>query len=157
MKKLLLPFFLLLSACSSTLESSKLGARMPVARLYLMDGNTASLDDYSGRDLIVIFWASSCSHSYHALEDISKWKNSDRTASKYQVVSINVDKAEKEAKVKELLRKLGRTQIVHSYSGNDIYDEAYVAFDVSDLPTIFRIDRYGKVKAAGTSLAAVLG
>lgn len=145
-----------ITGCSSAISSSKLGSQMPAARLYGLDGQIASLEDYRGQDLIVIFWGSSCSHSYSELQDLADWKAKNKQSRKYQVVAINIDKFDNEDKVKQLLRKLGPNRLVHSFSGNDIYDEAYVAFDVSDLPTIVRIDRSGKIVAVASSLGGVL-
>jgi thiol-disulfide isomerase/thioredoxin len=144
-----------LTGCSSTLATIKIGSELPNARLYYMDGEVSSLGSLVGQETILIFWASTCSHSYGTLESLSDWQKDSKEGRRVKVISVNIDKIEKEGKVKELISKLGLSKVRHSFSGNDIYDEAYVALDVSDLPTLIRVDRYGKIVAAGTSVSSV--
>lgn len=122
-----------------------------------MDGTYKTTDNYQGQNLLLFFWATSCRHSYSVLEDAVEWLKENGRGKNIRIVSISVDKSSSEAKVNEVLRtpELKGMGIEHAFSGNDIYDEAYMTYDIGELPTLMLIDPEGKVIASGNSVSVL--
>lgn len=132
----LLCFFV---ACSSTTSRLQQGDRAPSVRVTTLDGDLESLSDYYDKPTIVAFWATWCAKSKRALVELNKEVLQSRQSGQpLNFVTISVDKAQDLAKVTDFLTS---THLASSnkFSGNEFLDEAYIAFDVGSLPTIFQI------------------
>lgn len=66
-------------------------------------------------------------------------------------IAVNIDKQEDEEKFRSFVRDVPIDSFLHSYSGNDVYDEAFVRMNGEELPHIFIIDKTGKVADVGHS------
>lgn len=137
---------------SSTSSSILLGDKAPFTKFTLLNGSYRTTDNYKGKYLAILFWATTCSRSSSTLEDMADWSKKPNNKNNLRYVSVNVDKASKEDRVREVLSDIGQSSIEHAFSGNDIYDEAYMAYDIGELPSLILIDPKGKVVASGNSV-----
>ena len=144
----LLCALLCFAACSTSSSSSSiLGKSAPLAQLYSFDGDQNTIESYRGKTVVLLFWAQWCSRSQRIIKQL----NDFALESNVTVVAVNIDKSDKLQTVKNFLQKADITALEQKFSGNDIYDEAYVAFDVGEVPTVFILDSAGNVRAHGTS------
>lgn len=99
---------------------------------------------------MVVFWATWCSKSRRVLNKLNAFAG--RYAGRNDVVFLaaSIDKADKIQDVKDRVTYTQLNNFRHAFSGNDIYDEAYISFDGDNLPFIVVIDPAGKVVHIGT-------
>lgn len=156
MKKLITALLcLVLFGCAETSKTILVGKSAPFTRFPLFDGTYRNTDHYKGRYLALLFWSESCAKSHSVLEDVNDWLRKEAKKGVVRVVAVNVDKASKESEVKRTIEKQQLTHMEHAFSGNDIYDEAYIAYDIGELPTLVLIDPTGKVVDSGTSVSVL--
>ena len=148
----LLLLVLIITGCSGQSNTVLAGEKAPFTRFLLLDGNFKTTENYKGKNLLLVFWATTCPHSQSVMEDVASWER--QYGRKYNVksVAINIDKSSKEDRVKEVYSNPALSYIEHAYSGNDIYDEAYIAYDVGETPTLVLIDPYGKIIGSGDTM-----
>ena len=142
------------SACSSgRLNPPLVGRQAPLIQLYQLDGDQTTLNSYRGKTVVLLFWAQWCSRSQRIVRELNAFARDNRTRA--TVVGINIDKADKLGDLKTLIEETPLKAIDHYFSGNDIYDEAYVAFDIGEIPTVLILNPEGRVVAQGTSFDVV--
>lgn len=144
-----------LNACSTKSKTILQGEKAPFTRFAMMDGTYKTTDNFRGKNLLLLFWATTCSRSQSVFDDVSEWLAANSRRARIQAVSVSIDKLGKEDKVKSVISKPELSNLQHAFSGNDIYDEAYIAYDVGELPTLVLIDPYGKVIGSGDSVSVL--
>lgn len=127
------------------------GKRAPYARFIMLDGSVVPLDELRGKRAVVMFWATTCRYSRTVMERLNNYAKINARRKNFEVIAVSVDKAEKFDEVRQRINLDDLRSMRHAFSGNDIYDEAYMAFDVGVLPKIFVIDARGVVIASGSS------
>lgn len=150
--KVSLVLLLVICGCSAQSKQISSGQKAPLTRFSLMDGSVHSTGEYLGQHLLLVFWASNCSKSKSILSDVAYWQRSFGKKFAVHSVAISIDKQEAESRVEEVYSNPKLQYIDHAFSGNDIYDEAYIAYDVGEVPTLVLIDPKGKIIANGDSL-----
>ena len=146
---LLLSCVFYLSSCAVAGTSSKItGQSVPFTKFTKLDGSYIVTDEFLGKTAVVTFWASWCGYSRPVLTRLSNFaKKLNR--SDVLFIAASVDKAHDFEKLKEVIDALKADAHIHCFSGNDVYDEAYMAFDAGVLPHIFIINPQGKVVEEG--------
>ena len=150
--KIFVPLVLVICGCSGQSKMINSGQKAPLTRFALMDGSVHSTEEYLGKHLLLVFWATNCSKSKSTLNDVAYWQRNFGRKVGVHSVAISIDKQEAESRVQELYANPKLQYIDHAFSGNDIYDEAYIAYDVGEVPTLVLIDPKGKIIATGDSL-----
>lgn len=153
-----LMFFLLyITGCGSTASSSKiLGQQAPrYTKFVMLDGTTTVIDQFSGKHLVVLFWANSCNQSHRVINDLNEFLAKHGKRLNVDGVAVSIDKPEDEPRLRDRITYGKLDNIRHSFSGNEIYDEAKIAFDVGSLPSVFLVDTQGKVVDGGSSMGFV--
>ncbi len=153
-------FGFLLAGCAGSVNTALVNQQAPVARLYVVDANLAStevktLEDFQGKNVALVFWATHCTFSHGLLDDLNEYAQKYGKQKNLEVVAVSVDEPKDEDRLKDRIHYGKLSNITHVYSGTDIHDEAYRAFDVGSLPTVFLIDTTGKVVAAGNKASVV--
>ena len=140
------------SACSSTGNTALVvGADVPYTKFTKLDGTFLMTDELRGKTAIVYFWAAWCNFSRPALVRLNDYLKKDLKRSDVELVAVSIDKAADFQKLMDAIKYQKIDSVTHAFSGNDIYDEAYMAFDADTLPHIFIIDPNGKIAAIGHS------
>lgn len=144
-----------LGSCASAASSKIVGQVAPPVQFTMLDGTIRSLDEFRGKNVVVVFWATSCNVSQPVLADLDTLVEKDGKRKNVVVIAVSVDKADAVEKVKDRVTYSGISRLLHSFSGNDIYDQAYIAFDVGSLPSVFVVDPSGLVLAGGSGIGVV--
>ena len=146
----------LVVGCSAASGSKLIGKPAPLSRVTLLDGDIVALDQFvgHGKPAVLAFWATTCSYSPRAIESL------DRIAVKLkpqgvQFLAISIDKSDAIEKLHGMVKYREMKNLTHCYSGNDVYDEAYISYDGGELPYFVVIDGQGTVVAAGNKASVV--
>lgn len=149
---LLTLLILVLIGCSAQSKSVMVGQKAPFTRFVMMDGSYQTTDNYKNSNLLLVFWVSTCPHSHSVLEDVAAWERNYGRKFNVKSLAVNIDKTSKEDRVKEIYSEPKLSYVAQAYSGNDIYDEAYIAYDVGETPTLVLVDPHGKIIGSGDSM-----
>jgi thioredoxin-related protein len=142
----------ILSGCAAESKTILLGEKAPFTKFTLMDGSYKTTANYKGKYLVILFWATTCARAHSTLDEVAEWARENSIKRNVRVVSVNIDKASKEDAVKAAIESINSRSIDNAFSGNDYYDEAYMAYDVGELPTLVLIDPTGKIIGSGDSI-----
>ena len=155
--KFFLCTLLAFSACSTIPDAAKqmVGHEAPSTRLTTLEGDLVSLDEYRGKDIAVLFWATWCSHSRPAVEAMEELAKSNAGMPDTVFWLVSVDKADKLAELKSRIAYQDLDTVKHAFSGNDVYDEAYTALHGRDLPYFVVIDKKGIVRVVADDIDPV--
>lgn len=129
------------SACTPAMETQFLGKPAPITMMSLVDGRSVALSQFQGQPVVISFWALWCKSSPEVLADLNEFAEKNR---EIPVLAINIDKFEKEQEVLERIKRY--PYLRHVFSGNDIGDSAYVAWEGEMIPFVAVIDRDGVVR-----------
>ena len=160
MKKIFLSVILLLSllstGCSSLSPQTEalIGKPAPFTRLSLLDDEYVSLNRYRGKTLILIFWASWCSHSKSLMEDLNDYIH-EHPNHRAEIIAVSVDKMDNLTKLRNMIYLQGYDKIKHAFSGNGTHDEAFLSFRLVSVPTVIVISPKGIVLEASNSFSTV--
>ena len=160
MRKVLitLPLLLLpvLTGCSAISEKTlqMVNRPAPYTRITMLDGNYIPLSEFRGKTTVLAFWATWCSHSKKVMKELSDYALAHHRPD-VAYVGISIDRNENFETVNNMAKFQGLNGVQHAFSGNDVHDETFIAFDVSHLPTIIVIGPNGVVKGVGTDLDVV--
>ncbi len=143
--------FCVITSCTLTNPSKIIGQNVPFTKFQALDGTYLVSDELEGKVSVVIFWASWCAYSRPALKRIDTLAQKYSALDDVKFISVSVDKSADFDKLNDTISYLKTERIEYYYSGNDVYDEAYQAFDASLLPHIFVLNLNGKVVAASHS------
>lgn len=113
--------------------------KMPAFSLPDLAGKAHASSEFSGKPVLVDFWATWCATCKESVPEIAKLK-AKYAAKGLQVVSISVDKGEA-AKVEKGAKKLGITwQILH-----DPASSLSATFGYTGVPALYLFDAQGKL------------
>ena len=144
----------LAAGCSSGISSPG-GRRAPFTRYYLMDGRQVSSAEFSGMTSFVLFWSAQCPHSRRLIRDVARVAARHHGTRGAIFLAVSVDEAEEASEVKDFIDRNSLSSMVHAFSGNDVYDEAYMAFNVDRLPYVFVVNPSGEIVAEGIGVGAI--
>jgi peroxiredoxin len=120
--------------------SRLVGKPAPDFVLEALDGQKASLADYHGKMLVTTFWASWCGPCRLEIPVLTKfYREQHKADSNFEILAISIDtnKSDAEAAAKGL--KMPFPVLL------DLNSKASRTYQVDAIPTLFVIDRYGKV------------
>jgi len=143
---------LLMTACALGSRSYEWGGKpAPYTKFTMLDGSSVALDELRGKNVVVIFWATTCGYARRVMERLNRYLQAHGREKNLEIIAVSVDKAEKLDDVRDRIRFDELYSMRHAFSGNDVQDEAYMAFDVGSLPAVFVISPRGIVLASGGS------
>ena len=153
---LLLTGCALLAGCVGASNSSLIGAMSPpYTTFYMLEGEPLILEHLRGKNVVVLFWANECNQSHELINELNDYARRRASRRDLAFIAVSLDKSENLSKLKDRIQFGKLDALQHSFSGNDLYDEAKVAFGVDSLPSVFVIDPNGKVVAGGNSFGVV--
>jgi thiol-disulfide isomerase/thioredoxin len=139
-----------LSCCSSSADHSALiGAPAPDVRVTLLSGDQVPLSKYRGKVTAVMFWATWCNASRSVIEEFNELAKESAGS---EFVAISVDKHADGDKLDDRIRGKRLFTVEHAFSGNENYDEAYLKFQVEEIPQLFVLSETGDVLASGNEI-----
>lgn len=146
--------FILLAVLASSLtlvgcstSGAKLrGTSAPSTRFMALNtGETVALDDYRGKTVVLSFWATSCRSSGPNIKRLANYAQSFNGDKRVAFIAISLDKNENLEVLKDRIRFDHFESLEHMFSGNEEYDEAYLALQGERLPYFLVIDKNGKI------------
>jgi hypothetical protein len=146
----------LLSGCSASRSSNLVGQRAPLSRITDMDGQLTSMGKYigSGAPTVIVFWATTCRISPRAVEKLDGMAKRLKPRG-VQFLAVNIDKASALDDVKNMIKYRDMGNLQHFFSGNDVYDEAYISYQGDEIPLFVVIDATGNIVATGHKASIV--
>lgn len=147
---LLLPAILLITAsCSSHVpQQVMIGQPVPYTRLTMLDGTPRIIDEYRGKTVALMFWATWCPRSRRAIVRFNEFAASHRTPDNV-FIAASIDKLEDEPVLKERIKELKLGSLSFAFSGNETYDEAFLTLSGNQVPYFVVIDPRGVVVYQG--------
>lgn len=128
-----------LSSCKSLQDTSLApGRKAPQLELYDLNGNTASLDAYLGKPLLINFLASWCKPCADEMPELEEFYQT--YGDRVQVVAIGVE--DDDAALREFQKKHKVTfPFLHDRTGN-----SKVRYRIGGYPETFLLDKEGKIQ-----------
>jgi thiol-disulfide isomerase/thioredoxin len=145
------------AACATVPKkaASLIGNPAPDARLMMLDGSETTLSAEQGRHVALLFWATWCRHSKGAIEDFEELARVYRRRSDVRFFAVSIDRNEDFDTLNSRIASQELKTLVHMFSGNDIFDEAYQKFFGELVPMFVLIDPRGVVRYVGTGVSGV--
>lgn len=139
-----------LSGCASLSDQARslVGRPAPESRLMLLNGEHIALRSRVGKNVALLFWATWCPHSRSGIEEFEALARGYKTRPEIEFYAISVDKNEAYAELKNRIHIQDLESMTHVFSGNDVQDEAFLAFHGERLPYAVFIDDEGVVRFA---------
>ncbi|MCB9030512.1 MAG: TlpA family protein disulfide reductase [Deltaproteobacteria bacterium] len=150
MKKLLaILLFLSLSSCATQdgLEPGSVIGYMP---LHYDSGVRGLLQQYRGKRVAILFWATWCNFSKPVIEDFNKVAAEHKDDDSIVFIAVSLDDNREEFDTRIRVKNLNN--VIHVYSGNGPGDETYIRFGSPAVPKSFLIDPEGKIVFRGRNI-----
>ncbi|NDC39594.1 MAG: TlpA family protein disulfide reductase [Proteobacteria bacterium] len=146
----MIPVAVLIGGCAASRSSSLIGQAAPLSRVTQLDGDVTTLESFlgKGRPTVLAFWATSCSLSPRAIERVNDAAKRLKPLG-VQFLAISIDKAETLPTLRSMVQYRRMSEFTHFFSGNDVYDEAYISYKGDEIPYFLVIDGKGTVVASG--------
>ncbi len=143
-------FCLLVSGCASLSDQAKalVGHEAPQSRLMLLSGEHIALNSLLGKEVALLFWATWCPHSRAGIEEFAALARRYKDNPKLEFYAVSVDSNDAYEELQNRIRLQNLKQMTHVFSGNDVQDEAFLAFHGERLPYAVFIDEAGVVRLA---------
>lgn len=123
-------------ATSDSIYSFQVGSPAPEFKLETLEGQTVSLQDFRGKNVVLNFWATWCPPCRSEMPDMQQLSEE-----RSDVVVLAVNLQEARDPVSSFITKYGlRFPVLFDRTG-----EVSQAFKVSSLPTSFFIDKNGNI------------
>lgn len=131
----------------------ELPAPAPSMRVTLQeDGSQRAIKEFLGRKVVIGFWATWCSRSKSFINEFNDYAKSQKGKEKAVFIAINLDDDDAYDEVSAFLDERELKALIHAFSGNAEYDEAYVQLGNGRLPEITVVDPEGMIIFQGRSI-----
>jgi thiol-disulfide isomerase/thioredoxin len=134
---------------------SLVGRQAPESRLMLLSGEHIALRSKVGREVVMLFWATWCPHSRAGIADFETLARAYGNRPGIEFYAVSVDKNEAYEELQNRIRLQGLESMTHVFSGNDVQDEAFLAFHGERLPYAVFIDERGIVRFADLGVSGL--
>jgi len=145
-----------ITACSPISDKTRemVDKPAPYTRVTMLDGTYVPLSSFRGRTVVLAFWGTWCSRSKGVLRDLSDYAKSHRRPD-VEYIAVSIDRTDNFETLNNMINHQGLNNLQHAFSGNDVRDEAFLAFGLISVPTIIVIGPDGAVKGVGTDMDVV--
>jgi thiol-disulfide isomerase/thioredoxin len=141
-------FCVALVGCASISDQARslIGRQAPQSRLMLLSGEHIALSSRVGRNVVLLFWATWCPHSRAGIQEFEALAREYKDRPEIEFYAVSVDKNESYEELQNRIRLQSLESMTHVFSGNDVQDEAFLAFYGARLPYAVFIDDKGVVR-----------
>lgn len=139
--------------CSGVSSAAKemVGTPAPYIRFTMLDGTQIPLAFAEGKTAAIIFWTTWCGHSRGTIEDFEELAKKYKRRKDLVFLAASLDKADELHKVEGRIQSQGLSTVMHAFSGNDVQDEAFLAFKGESVPYIVVVDARGIIRSVASS------
>lgn len=136
-----------LIGCATPARTRELiGQPLPPARVFLSSGEVVPA--FLGKEeRTILFWSRTCSASREVLLEAHRFASANP---EQFIVAINVDGYEDRDEVAGFIEQHDLRKVLHGFSGNGPYDEAFIAVRGEMVPLIVTVSSRGRVTAVRT-------
>jgi len=151
------PLLALFVSCSTIAPDTQelLGQPVPDGRLMLLSGEDVALKNPSGRNQVVLFWATWCAHSRGVIADFEDLARTYASRGDTDFSAVNLDRNEDLPVVKERILEQDLTTVIHVFSGNDTQDEAFLALRGKHVPYAVFMDGRSVIQYVGLGVGGL--
>jgi thiol-disulfide isomerase/thioredoxin len=144
-------------SCSSLSDKNMdlVGRPVPDGRLMLLSGEDVALKNQAGRNQVILFWATWCSHSRSVIASFEDLARTYASRGDTDFYAVNLDKNQDLDLVKDRIKVQELTTVTHVFSGNDTQDEAYLALQGNHVPYAVFIDQRSIVRYVGLGVGGL--
>jgi thiol-disulfide isomerase/thioredoxin len=121
----------------------------------LLNGEHIALRSRVGKSVTLLFWATWCPHSRAGIEEFEALARTYKDRPEIEFYAVSVDKNEAYAELKNRIHLQDLESMTHVFSGNDVQDEAFLAFHGERLPYAVFIDDEGVVRFADLGVSGL--
>lgn len=145
--------FATIQGCSGVSQGAKdlVGSPAPYSRFTMLDGTQLPLEFAEGKTAAIIFWTTWCGHSRSVIEDFEQLAKRYKKRKDIVFLAASLDKADQLRALEGRIESQGLTSIMHAFSGNDMLDEAFIAFKGDSVPYVVVVDPRGVVRSVANS------
>jgi peroxiredoxin len=131
-----------------TTASTMISKKAPDFSLSSLNGETVTLTDYRDKKIVVVsYWASWCGPCRIELQQLRDFYNRyHKNDANFEILAISIDEDKDDAEKYVASEKLSFPVLLDSHA------KTADAYDVEAIPTMFVIDKAGKVTYANTGL-----
>ena len=139
--------------CTGVSQAAKdlVGSSAPYVRFTMIDGTQLPLAFAEGKTAAILFWTTWCGHSRTVIEDFEQIAKRYKKRKDVVFLATSLDKADQLRALEGRIKSQGLTTIMHAFSGNDMLDEAFIAFKGDSVPYIVIVDPRGVVRSVANS------
>lgn len=123
-------------------------------RITLLDGTYKSIENYRGCLTVFFFWAQWCPYSRSTIVKLEKLAR-ENINNGIKFVTISVDKYEDFQDLTDFINTQNLQTLEHAFSGNGLYDEAFLTYKVQEFPSFVVVDQNWKIVAYTTDISAI--
>jgi len=125
------------------------GKQAPEARLMLIDGDQIALRSKVGTNVVILFWATWCSHSAGSIADFERLAEKYSRRGDVEFYAVSVDKNDDFEALRNRIQNQKLHSLTHVFSGNDVQDELFIGLRGTRIPYAVFIDSRGLVRFVG--------
>jgi thiol-disulfide isomerase/thioredoxin len=150
---ILATMFAAVQGCTGVSQAAKdlVGAPAPYIRFTMLDGTQLPLAFAEGKTAAVLFWTTWCGHSRSVIEDFEQLAKRYKKRKDVVFLAASLDKADQLRALEGRIQSQGLTSIMHAFSGNDMLDEAFIAFKGDSVPYVVLVDHRGVIRSVANS------
>lgn len=134
-----------LISCASTVNKEMVGQHVSARFTQLSDNDLISLEQYKGKTVVVAFWSTHCTSSRPIMSRLARFAEKFEGRKDVAFIAVSLDKAENIEDVKTRIKYEDFSKLENMFSGNEDYDEAFVALKGERLPYLVVIDPHGRL------------
>ena len=133
-----------ITACGPIPGKALVGQEAPVMRLYkLADGEEVTLQQFTGKPIVLVFWRTDCGNSKRTLQAIEEYAHQPKNEGKQILIAANLDPSDRLTEVKSIIAERKLYSFQQMMSGNEENDQAFIRVHGDRVPYIVLIDENG--------------
>lgn len=141
----LLISFILLSGCAATVNKQLIGQPVSLRFTPIQGSEQIGMDTYRGKTVVISFWATTCRSSRPVITRLARYADRFKGRTDVQFVAVSLDKPEDLGELQTRIQFEDFNSFSNMFSGNEEYDEAFVALKGEAMPYIVVVDPAGRV------------
>jgi thiol-disulfide isomerase/thioredoxin len=128
----------------TTLESSESATAPELAPGSWLNSEPLTLKDLRGRVVLIQFWTFGCYNCRNTLPFVKRWDDRYRDKG-FTVIGVHSPELDNERKLENVRREVASLEIRYPVVTDNDY-ETWRAYDVEAWPTIFLLDKQGRIR-----------
>lgn len=158
LKATLLSLMLIFAGCAASVSKesqSLVGTNVSYVSFTMLDGSSYSLEDFQGKNVAILFWATWCRYSKPAIKSFNEMAEHYSQSKNAVFIAASIDANSDYETLKKRIENDQLYSLKHAFSGNETLDAAFIHLRGEHLPYFVVVDAAGKVKVVSGSISDV--